>query len=311
MNTPRPITSLTNDRVKFIRSLDMRKVRKETGQFVAEGVSILITAREQGFHPEILAFQSGSAASGVARTLVDSALHAGAECLEVSNAVLEKLSSKDNPQTMLGVFRQRWADLPDPRGFEPGDVWLALEEIRDPGNLGTILRTVDAFGARGVILIGNCVDPYSREAIRATMGSIFAVPVVRTSRDVFLQWRANFEGEVIGTHLDAAVDVRAVALQGPAVIVMGSEGPGLSPELTAACSTRVKIPMAGKLDSLNLAVATAITLFELRLPSQFQLRPPCGAHLRSLSLRSRASRPPRRAADRRRVALLPSRLWRL
>ncbi len=264
MNIPRPITSLTNDRVKFIRSLEMRKVRKETGQFVAEGVSILVTAREQGFDPDILAFQAGSVATGITKGLLESALRAGAECLEVSNAVLEKLSAKDNPQTMLGVFRQRWADLPDPRRLAPGDVWLALEDIRDPGNLGTIVRTADAFGAKGVLLIGHCVDPYSREAIRATMGSIFAVPIVRVTREQFLAWRARFEGEVIGTHLEAAADVRGVKPKGPAVIVMGSEGPGLSPELAACCSIRVKIPMAGKLDSLNLAVATAITLFEVR-----------------------------------------------
>ena len=264
MNTPRLITSLTNDRVKFIRSLEMRKVRKETGLFVAEGVSILVTACEQGFDPETLVLQAGSATSGIAKGLLDRALAAQAECLEVSPQVLEKLSAKDNPQTMMGVFRQRWAELPSPSCLKPADVWLALEEIRDPGNLGTIVRTVDAFGANGVILIGNCADPFSRECVRATMGSIFAVPVVRTTRDAFFEWRAGFLGDVVGTHLDAREDVRACKPLGPTLVLMGSEGPGLSDELARACTRRVKIPMAGKLDSLNLAVATAITLFEMR-----------------------------------------------
>jgi RNA methyltransferase, TrmH family len=266
MMPPRAITSLTNDRVKFIRSLEMRKVRKETGLFVAEGVSILVTAREMGFRPEILVFQTQTALTGVAKALVEGALAQGSECLEVSAAVLEKLAAKDNPQTMLGVFRQRWAEAPAPATVAACDCWLALEEVRDPGNLGTILRTVDAFGAKGVILIGACVDPYSREAIRATMGSIFAVPLVRMTREAFLAWRMAWPGSVVGTHLNATTDVRTTKPQGPALVVMGSEGPGLSRELSSACSVHVKIPMAGRLDSLNLSIATAITLFELRKP---------------------------------------------
>ena len=261
---PRVITSLTNERVKFIRALDLRKNRRESGLFVAEGVSILVSAREMGVIPQILLFQAGTGESGIARGLIDGALKAGAECLEVSAAILEKLAARENPQTMIGVFAQRWAEPPGIDTLGAGDVWLALEEIRDPGNLGTILRTVDAFGAKGVILAGACVDPFSRECIRATMGSIFAVPIVRMTRDALLEWRAGFSGEVIGTHLTARADVRAAGVKGPALLVMGSEGPGLSEALTAACTSLVKIPMAGKLDSLNLAVATAITLFELR-----------------------------------------------
>ena len=110
MNHSRSISSLTNDRVKFIRSLEMRKARRETGLFVAEGVSILVTAREMGFTPDILVYQAGSITSDLTQSLVDGALEGGAECLEVTPAVLEKLAAKDNPQTMLGVFQQRWAD---------------------------------------------------------------------------------------------------------------------------------------------------------------------------------------------------------
>ena len=263
-NSPRTITSLTNDRVKFIRSLEMRKVRKETGLFVAEGLSILITARDMGYDPQILIFQAGTASTGIAKGLVDRTLRAGGECLEVSPAVLEKLSAKDNPQTMLGVFSQVWTDPPDPHHVPKSELWLALEEIRDPGNLGTILRTVDAFGVRGVILIGSCVDPFSREAIRATMGSIFAVPLVRMTRDAFLTLAKEWLGDVVGTHLDAREDVRHATPRGPALVLMGSEGPGLTHDLANACTKRVKIPMAGNLDSLNLSIATAITLFEFR-----------------------------------------------
>lgn len=270
-NEPQVITSLTNDRIKAIRALEMRKERKETGLFVAEGTSILITAREMGYLPQTLVYRTGSVESGPARGLLDGALKAGVTCLEVSGAVLEKLSGKDNPQTMLAVYEQRWAAPPDPAKSGARDVWIVLEEVRDPGNLGTIVRTADAFGASGVILGGSCADPYSREAIRATMGSIFAVPIAKMTTEALLglagQWTTGKgKGDVVGTHLDGREDVRTADYRRPTLIVMGSEGPGLSPALTRACTRLVKIPMAGSLDSLNLAIATAITLFEVKKP---------------------------------------------
>ncbi len=266
MREPRTITSLTNDRVKAIRALEMRKERKETGLFVAEGASILVTARTAGFVPETLVYQAGATHSAVARDLVHWALAGGSEVLEVSEAVLAKLASKENPQAMLGVFRQRWTDPPPAAGIPRDATWLALEEVRDPGNLGTILRTVDAGGAAGVILIGQSCDPYSRESVRATMGSIFAVPLARMSREAFLGWRSEWPGDVVGTHLAAREDFRKAVFSEPVLLVMGSEGPGLSESLTRSCTRLVKIPMAGALDSLNLAVATALTLYQIRGP---------------------------------------------
>ncbi len=164
------------------------------------------------------------------------------------------------------MFPQRWAELPDAKTVARADVWVALEEVRDPGNLGTILRTVDAVGAAGVILIGAACDPYSRECVRATMGSVFAVPLVKTTREAFLAWRQSWSGDVVGTHLDGRADFRKVAYKAPTLLVMGSEGPGLSEPVAKACSQLVKIPMAGGLDSLNLAVATALMLYQIRGP---------------------------------------------
>lgn len=256
------ITSLQNERVKAIRALEMRKVRKETGLFVAEGVSILVTARAHGFVPQTLVYRAGSAESGVARGLVAWALKEGAECLEVSDAVLGKLASKDNPQSMLAVFRQRWvAPAEKPKRDQ---VWVALEEVRDPGNLGTIIRTADAVGAAGVMLVGTCCDPFARECVRATMGSIFAVPLVRMTREDFVAWCAGWPGDIVGTHLNAREDFRTAIYRAPTLLVMGSEGPGMSDEIAEACTRLVKIPMAGELDSLNLAVATALVLYQIR-----------------------------------------------
>jgi TrmH family RNA methyltransferase len=260
----RTITSLQNDRVKLIRSLEMRKVRRETGLFVAEGASVLVTARDAGWRPRMLVFLAGSAAEGVPRQLLTWAESAGAECLEVSQAVLGKIAAKDNPQTMLGVFEQRWASLPQPRSLPAEAVWVALEAVRDPGNLGTILRSADAVGAGGVLLIGNTVDPYSREAVRASMGSIFNVAVARLTPEQAAVIAREWTGDVVGTTLAARQDFRARKYRGPTLLLMGGEGPGLSSALAATCSQLVKIPMAGRLDSLNLAVATALMLYEIR-----------------------------------------------
>jgi len=268
-SAPHLITSLQNDRIKAIRALEMRKVRRETGLFVAEGTSLLMSARQQGWQPETLVFLKGlresrDDARHVARELVHEALEAGCDCLEVSEVVLAKIAAKDNPQSLIGVFRQRCGYLPPPQSVPEGDVWLALEEIRDPGNLGTIMRTAEAVGVAGLVLVGSCCDPFSREAVRASMGSVFAVPVCMAEASAFADWMSRWPGDTLGLHLKGAEDFRCVDARGPCLVVMGSEGPGLSDEVTALCSRRVKIPMRGRLDSLNLAVATALVLYEVR-----------------------------------------------
>lgn len=277
----RTVTSLQNDSVKLIRSLEMRKARRETGLFVAEGTSLLITAKDNGWSPRMLVAGPGAGETAAARTLQSWAEAAGADRLDVSAAVLEKLAAKDNPQSVMAVFEQRWAALPSAVGARTygaveahgpaatpalPPLWVALEEIRDPGNLGTILRTLDAAGASGVILAGNTCDPFSREAVRASMGSIFAVPVARCSRDELIDLARGWSGDVVGTHLRGRLDYREAAYRAPVLLVMGNEGAGLTEEVAAACGKLVRIPMAGRLDSLNLAVATALMLFEIRRP---------------------------------------------
>jgi len=262
----RLITSLQNPTVKAVRALEMRKVRRETGLFVAEGASVLMTAREHNWRPKTLLYRPDTADGDIHRQLVNWAERSGAEILEVNEAVLAKIASKENPQNMIAVFPQAWHEPPAAVSLSENSVWVALEEVRDPGNLGTIIRTADAVGAAGVVLIGTCCDPYSREAVRASMGSIFAIPLVKIDREKFLAWRKTWPGEMVGTHLAAKEDFRAVNYSGPVLLVMGSEGPGLSDTLTAACDRLVKIPMVGKLDSLNLAVASALTLYQIRGP---------------------------------------------
>lgn len=263
----RAVTSLQNETVKLVRSLEMRKVRRETGLFVAEGAAVLISGREHGVLPKILIVRSGTSLAGELGALVRAAEDRGADLIEASDPVMEKLSTKDNPQAVIGVFEQRWRSAPNLTGdVRPGTTWVALEHVRDPGNLGTIIRTADAAGAAGVILIGTCCDPYSHESTRATMGSIFAVPLCRLDDDAGLTMVRNWPGDRVGTHLSGRDDFRTVAYRSPTLIVMGGEGPGLTDDLAAACSRLVKIPMAGHLDSLNLAIATALMLYQVQGP---------------------------------------------
>jgi TrmH family RNA methyltransferase len=254
----KPVTSIQNPTLKAIRALDQRKTRKETGRFVVEGLKVIGTAKECGWLPKVIVYEEGTAERGHARQLVDWALEKGAEVLCVPYDIMGRLSSRDNPQPMMGVFEQRWRDKPHTDGL-----WVVLEDVRDPGNLGTIIRTADAAGAKGLILVGTCCDPYSIEGVRATMGSIFAVPIARMEQKAFMNWCGEWPGQIIATHLQAKEDYRREYGAGPHLLLLGSEGPGLSEELTRLATMRVKIPMLGQADSLNLSVAAALMIYEI------------------------------------------------
>lgn len=257
------ITSLANPLVKEIRALALPKNRKASGLFVAEGLKLVGDAVEAGWTIRTLVHASAVAAQPLVARLAATAHARGGNVIAVSEAVLAKISRRDNPQTVLGVFEQRLMPAGTIRP-KAGEVWVALEAVRDPGNLGTIVRTADAVGAAGVILVGDTVDPFSTEAVRATMGSIFAVPLMRADAGAFAKIARAWPGAVVGTHLKGKADYRAVDYASPVLLVMGGEQAGLTPEAAALCNTLVKIPMAGKADSLNLAVATAVMLFEIR-----------------------------------------------
>lgn len=256
----RLVTSLTNTTVKAVRALHMRKEREETGLFLAEGLKIVIEAVENGRAPSILLYGPDASDHPVLQRAIEATLHVGGEVIEVTREILEKIARRDNPQAVLGVFEQVFTPLSD---LDPtaSNAFVALEAVRDPGNLGTIVRTADAAGCGAVILVGECCDPYSVEAVRATMGSIFATPIVKASIAEFLAWRAAWPGSVVGTLLTADVDHRSAAYMAPSLIVMGNEQQGLTPDMAAACDVNVKIPMRGRADSLNLSVATGIMIY--------------------------------------------------
>jgi TrmH family RNA methyltransferase len=260
--SPRTVTSLTNPTVKAVRALHLRKERDATGLFVAEGLKAVIEGIETGHAPAILMHGApeGSGGHPLLKTAIAATLAAGGEVIEVTHDILAKVSRRENPQAVVGVFRQVFQAL---AAIEPqaAPCWVALHRVRDPGNLGTIVRTADAAGCGGVILVGECCDPYSVEAVRATMGSIFAVPLAKASEAEFAAWRNGWPGSVVGTLLSATVDHREAAYQRPVLILMGNEQQGLPPDMAALCDVNVKIPMRGRAVSLNLSVATGVMIY--------------------------------------------------
>jgi TrmH family RNA methyltransferase len=258
------VTSLSNPLVKDLKALALKKFRDQQHAFIAEGLKLVIDALDLGWRIRTLVFAKSALGNAAVEKVAARTIAAGGDVLEVSEKILAAITRRDNPQTVVGVFEQHFTRLDSIRP-KPGDVWVALDRVRDPGNLGTVLRTVDAVGAKGVILVGETTDPFALETVRATMGSIFAVPVARATPEAFLAWRKAFAGLVVGTHLKGAVDYRSVDYaEKPVLLLMGNEQQGLPDSLADACDRLVRIPQAGRADSLNLAIATGVMLFEIR-----------------------------------------------
>lgn len=258
------VTSLANPLVKDIKALALKKFRDQQNAFLAEGLKLVIDALDMGWTIKTLIFAKSKLGDPRIEQVAARTVAAGGDVLQVSEKVLEAITRRDNPQMVVAVFGQRLVPLKDIRPAD-GDVWVALDRVRDPGNLGTVIRTVDAVGAKGVILVGDTVDPFSLETVRATMGSLFSVPIAKVSEEAFAAWRKGFKGMVAGTHLKGAVDYRTVEFAGkPVLLLMGNEQQGLPDNLAESCDVLLRIPQAGRADSLNLAVATGVMLFEIR-----------------------------------------------
>ncbi len=258
------VSSLANPLVKDIRGLALKKNRDRSDSFLAEGLKLVIDALDQGWQIRTLVYARSARGKADVETVAARTVASGGTVLEVTEKVLGAITRRDNPQMVCGVFGQKIRPLAQMQP-QPGETYVALDRVRDPGNLGTIIRTADAAGASGVILVGDSTDPFSLETVRATMGSVFAVPLARSDAAGFLAWHAKTGAALIGTHLAGAVDYRTIDYAArPAVLLMGNEQAGLPEDLAAACDALALIPQAGRADSLNLAVATGIMLFEAR-----------------------------------------------
>ncbi|GFE72765.1 MULTISPECIES: RNA methyltransferase [Novosphingobium] len=257
----RTITGFSNPLVKFLRSLREKKHRKREQRFLAEGLRLLTDARECGIVPEMLVMAIGRDPHPLLDALEEAVVAAGGEIVEMDEEILAKVTGKDNPQAVAGVFAEfdtRIAHLD--RSAAP--IWLVAQALRDPGNLGTMLRTGDAVGAGGLILLDDCADPFSVEAVRASMGAIFTQKIVIARWDEFQDWLRAGDGQLVAASLRDPTDYRCAPYAAPCFLMVGNESQGLPQAYEEACDLRVTIPMRGRADSLNAAVAGAVLAYE-------------------------------------------------
>lgn len=256
------ITGFSNPTVKYLRSLRDKKHRKRSGQFLVEGLRLLEDARVSGHVPRMLVMAEGRDPHDLIARLEAEVVQAGGEVIETSPDILSKITGKSNAQSVVGVFDEFDTAL-EALDRSAAAIWLVAQDLRDPGNLGTMLRTADAVGAGGLILIDDCADPFSAEAVRASMGAVFTAPLAQARWDVFLPWLRGGAGQLVAASLREAVAYRGAAYQAPCFILVGNESQGLPAEYEAQCDLRVTMPMKGRADSLNAAVAAAVLAYEV------------------------------------------------
>ena len=254
------ITSLSHPQVKQARSLRQKKARFETGLFVVEGIHHVGEAVEANWEMESVLYAPELLRSNFAQDLLS---RLSIQPQAVSTQVMESLADKDHPQGILAVVRQRKSHLDDLKGMRSG---VALVSPQDPGNAGTILRTMDAVGTDVLFLLDGGVDIYHPSAVRASMGTLFWKPVIQASFDEFVLWTRALRPsavQLIGTSAHANMDYHTLVPQRPWVLVLGNEQKGLTSEQTRACDGMISLPMRGRVSSLNLSVAAGVLLYAL------------------------------------------------
>lgn len=255
------ITSHANPKIKQARALRQRKERDATGLYLVEGLFHIGEALAAGAGIEYICYAPDLLEGDFAHRLIEQASADGVPCWATTTDIFAALAEKENPQGVLAVVRQRRAPLESltPPVFPWG---VAVVAPQDPGNVGAILRTIDAVGAGGLILLEGGVDPYHPTAVRASMGALFWHPVVIAHFDEWTTWACRHGYHIIGSSAHGDVDYRAVAAyKRPLILLLGSEREGLSPEQMAACEQVIRLPMHGRVSSLNLAVAAGILLY--------------------------------------------------
>lgn len=256
------ITSLSNPLVKQVRSLRRHKARAESGLFLVEGILHVGEAHEANWEIEAVLYAPDLLTSKFARSLIERLKRHDRRVTAVSNQVMESLADKEHPQGIIALVRQRAWTL---EGLRAATIRraAALVSPQDPGNVGSILRTLDAVGADALFVLDGGVDIYHPSAVRASMGTLFWMPVVQASFDEFVRLARRGGLTLIGTSAHAATDYRAAHPSGPWILVLGSEQKGLSPGQAAACDTMISLPMRGRASSLNLSVAAGVLLYTL------------------------------------------------
>lgn len=252
------ISSLSNPLIKQARALHQKKARLESGLFLVEGIHHVGEAVDAGWDVEIIIYAPELLTSNFARDLIS---RFATKLQPVSAPVMESLADKDNPQGIIAVVHQKPTQLGDVKKF---DIGVALVSPQDPGNVGTILRTMDAVGADALFLLEGGVDSYHPTLIRSSMGTLFWKPVVRTGFGRIVAWARENDFQLIGTSAHADVAYQTLIPKTPWILILGNEQKGLSKEQMNACDVTISLPMKGRVSSLNLSVAAGVLLYQYR-----------------------------------------------
>jgi RNA methyltransferase, TrmH family len=260
------ITSAANPVIRRYRQLADRKHRRRQGAFTVEGRQPVWRAVESGWPVEVLIAAPDLLAGSAAAALVREAEARGVRVAYVSGELFGRLGDRDGPSGLAAIVRTPATTL-DGLRVRPDAVFTALHQVGNPGNLGTIIRTVDATGGAGVITIGDSTDPFAPAAVKASMGSVFAVPMAHApGADEFFGWAAAAGVRVLATSGGAGTEHWRAGYQPPLAVLFGAEGAGLPDSLLRRAAGRLRIPMTGTAESLNLAAAAAVILYEIRRP---------------------------------------------
>jgi len=251
------IASPSNPLIKQARALHQKKARNESGLFLVEGIHHVGEVVEAGWDVESILYASGLLTSPFAHDLIS---RFSFKPQPVTAQVMESLADKENPQGIIAIVHQRKSQLKDVKQFTRA---VALVSPQDPGNVGTILRTMDAVSADVLFLLDGGVELYHPTVVRASMGTLFWKPVIQTNFDEFIAWVHEGNCQLIGTSAKAEADYHTLIPQTPWILLLGNEQKGLSPNQSAACDVTVSLPMQGRASSLNLAVAAGVLLYQL------------------------------------------------
>jgi TrmH family RNA methyltransferase len=258
------ISSAANPLIKRIRLLANRKYRREQGAFVVEGIQPVWRAVTAGWEIEALVVDPDLRPDSPAAAMVAEAEARGVRVARLSRDLFQRLSNREGATGLAAIVRSRQPGLDELQVAE-NSVFVVLYQIGNPGNLGTIIRTADAAGAAGIILIGDTTDPYAPTSVKASMGSIFALKVAHVpDPDPFLFWSASNAVQVLAASGQADVAHWSTTYRPPLALLLGSEGEGLPADLLAVADRRIRIPMTGTAESLNLAAAAAVLLYEVK-----------------------------------------------
>jgi len=253
------ITSSTNKLVKNIRKLQNKKYRDESELFFVEGQRHVIQGIQENSRIELIIICTALLKSDAANKILQTASDEGIKIIEVNEKVFRTMASKEGPQGIAAVFHQNWFSFSE----ISNGIWVGLDQVQDPGNLGSILRTLDAIGGKGILLIGNCTDPFHPTSVRASMGAIFTQKIIRTTQSGFIEWTAGGKFTIVGSSCGDGKDYQSLSYHDSTILLMGSEQKGLNEKLISVCDQLIHIPMNGKVDSLNLSNATSIILYEI------------------------------------------------